>query len=40
MDMDESDGWVDEWVIIERGSGMVHGQCNFRHRYTIFKHIQ
>jgi hypothetical protein len=49
MDMDENDGWVDEWVIIESGSGktfiivislMVHGQSYFRHRYSIFKHIQ
>ena len=40
MNMAESGTWAEEWVIMENGSRMVHGQFYFRHRYTIFKHIQ
>jgi hypothetical protein len=38
--MAESDGRVEEWVMMESSSGKVLGQYYFHHRYTILKHLQ
>jgi hypothetical protein len=40
MDMAESDGWAEEWVMMESGSGMVRGQSYFHYRYVVLTHSQ